>query len=396
MIPPKRIAVIGTGTVGILSLAHMLTYLPDNFTVHSIYDPKIPIFGIGESTAVRQIETFWEGADFNLLEHAGELDATVKIGTRFVNWREHDIWSPVQPPSYGMHLNNFKIKDVFYPRFQKKFKDRFVIQETEVKSLTNRNECVEIETSDGIHSFDYVVDCRGWPESYDDYTVLDTLPLNHCLVQMIKEPGDWNYTYHKATKNGWMFGIPLQTRQGWGYLYNDTITTKEEALEDMAKVMDKKIEDLTPKEFTFKNFYANKFLDGRIMVNGNRAAFLEPLEGFTGGFYTQINRLMVDFIFANMTEKEVNKYLIDSAKRIEIIVCFFYHGGSIFDSKFWNKAKQKTGDHLKNSKLWKEMVNEINSYDRIGKLRAMVTPFSVQLWQNRDKDFGYNYFTPKD
>lgn len=396
MIPQKRIAVIGTGTVGILSLAHMLTYLPDNFTVYSVYDPKIPIFGIGESTAVRQIEAFWEGADFNLLEHADELDATVKLGTRFVNWREHDIWAPVQPPSYGMHLNNLKIKDVFYPRFQKKFKERFVVQEAEVRSLTNRDECVEIETDNGTHSFDYVIDCRGWPDSYDDCTVLDTLPLNHCLVQMIKEPGDWNYTYHKATKNGWMFGIPLQTRQGWGYLYNDTITTKEEALEDMSEVLNISLENLTPKEFTFKNFYVNKFLDGRIMVNGNRAAFLEPLEGFSGGFYTQINRLMVDFIFANMTEKEVNKYLVDSAQRIENVVCFFYHGGSIFDTKFWNTAKQKTGDHLKNSTLWQGMVKEINSYGRVEKLRAMVTPFSVQLWQNRDKDFGYNYFTQKD
>ena len=396
MIPPKSIAVVGTGTVGVLSLAHMLTYLPDNFTVYSVYDPKIPIFGIGESTAVRHIESFWESSDFNMLEHSDELDATVKLGTRFVGWRENDIWSPVQPPSYGMHLNNFKIKEVFFERFQKKWGKRFQILETEVVDLVNGHECVEIMTKDGVQSFDYVVDCRGWPESYDDYTVLDTLPLNHCLVQMVPTPGDWNYTYHKATKNGWMFGIPLKTRQGWGYLYNDTITTKEEALKDMAEVLKSQMnwdpEKLNPKEFVFKNFYANKFLNGRIMVNGNRAAFLEPLEGFSGGFYTQINRLMLDFIFGIKDEDGVNKYLIDSAQRIENVVCFFYHGGSTFDTEFWRKTKQKTSEHLKNSKLWKETVEEINRYDRIEKLRAMVTPFSVQLWQNRAKDFGYDYF----
>jgi hypothetical protein len=33
-----------------------------------------------------------------------------------------------------------------------------------------------------------------------------------------------------------MFGIPLKTRQGWGYLYNDTITSKEDALEEINKI----------------------------------------------------------------------------------------------------------------------------------------------------------------
>ena len=80
-----------------------------------------------------------------------------------------------------------------------------------------------------IFSFDYVIDCRGWPENYDDYVISKTAPLNSCLVQMVPEPGDWNFTYHIAHENGWMFGIPLKTRQGWGYLYNDTITTREEA-----------------------------------------------------------------------------------------------------------------------------------------------------------------------
>ena len=101
---------------------------------------------------------------------------------------------------------------------------------------------------------------------------------------------------------------------------------------------------------------------------------------------------MLDFIFGIKDEDGVNKYLIDSAQRIENVVCFFYHGGSTFDTEFWRKTKQKTSEHLKNSKLWKETVEEINRYDRIEKLRAMVTPFSVQLWQNRAKDFGYDYF----
>ena len=54
---------------------------------------------------------FHKAADWSLFEAADELDATVKFGIKYVNWRKHDIFSHVQPPAYGMHLNNFKIKE---------------------------------------------------------------------------------------------------------------------------------------------------------------------------------------------------------------------------------------------------------------------------------------------
>ena len=51
-------------------------------------------------------------------------------------------------------------------------------------------------------------------------------------------PGDWEYTYHIAHKNGWMFGLPLQNRTGWGYLYNSKITSQLEAQDDVSKILE--------------------------------------------------------------------------------------------------------------------------------------------------------------
>lgn len=391
----RTIAVVGVGTVGVLSLAHFLTYMPDEFEIVSIHDPSIPIFGIGESTPINPPDIFWKAADWSLFEAANELDATVKFGIKYTNWREHEIFSHVQPPSYGIHLNNFKIKDVFFPRFQKKWKNKFKIIETKITDLKNVDNSVDVYTDKGVFNYDYVVDCRGWPESYDDYVISKAAPLNSCLVQMIPEPGDWNYTHHVAHKNGWMFGIPLKTRQGWGYLYNDTITTKEEATEHIKELFNK--DEVNLKEFKFKNFYAKKMLEGRIIKNGNRAMFMEPLEGFSGSYYYRVLQVFTDFIYGIMNEDRVNEQLVWDAQDAESVMSFIYHGGSNFDSPFWNHAKQITSEHLKNSERFNRyIIGDINNMNRIQRMTEVRSPLSVSLWENHDKKFGYHYFTPKD
>ena len=42
-----KIAIIGTGTAGILSIAFVLAYAPEPIEVYSIHNPKKPILGIG-------------------------------------------------------------------------------------------------------------------------------------------------------------------------------------------------------------------------------------------------------------------------------------------------------------------------------------------------------------
>ena len=48
-----KIAIIGTGTAGILSIAFVLAYAPEPIEVYSIHNPKKPILGIGESTSTQ-------------------------------------------------------------------------------------------------------------------------------------------------------------------------------------------------------------------------------------------------------------------------------------------------------------------------------------------------------
>ena len=107
-----KIAVIGVGTAGIMSLCHSLRWLSgNNNTVTAIYDPAIKILGIGESADPGFPTLLYEGTGFTLLEDADELDATLKLGVTWKGWRENDFNVLMHPPYYAIHFNNFRLKE---------------------------------------------------------------------------------------------------------------------------------------------------------------------------------------------------------------------------------------------------------------------------------------------
>lgn len=392
----RTIAVAGVGTAGILSLSHFLTYLGEDWKVVSIHDPETPIVGIGESTTVNIPRNLFFGAGFTLLKDAAELEATYKLGIKYTGWRKETFFSTIVPSAYGMHFNNFKLKDFAFGRFEKLWKDKFVQISAKIESMENKKSHVSVMTDKGEYKFDYIIDCRGWPEDYSDYKISPTGALNHALVHTIHEPGNWNYTHHVAHRNGWMFGIPLQTRQGWGYLFNDKISSKEDAIDDISERFKTKKEDLNLREFTFKNFIAKKFIDGRILKNGNRAMFLEPMEALSGGFYCQVCEFLFDYIILGRSEDELNNIMFNIAEEIENYIAYAYHGGSTYDSDFWKDITERTTNHINNSEKFQNMLNEMRQMNRLQKFVENRTPFSMVNWQDFDRDFGYHYFTEKD
>jgi hypothetical protein len=242
-----------------------------------------------------------------------------------------------------------------------------------------------------FHQYDYVIDCRGFPKDSTEHIPVTTIPVNHCLVNTIDTPGDWNYTSHQATKNGWMFGIPLQTRQGWGYLYNDTITTKDEAVADIADIFNTSPDKLTLREFSFKNYKAKKFINGRIIKNGNMALFYEPIEALSGWFYDNILRAFFDVVVTqSMTEDDANNYLHNLADEYETFICYMYHGGSVFDSKFWNITSKKCKAKLNNSSMFKQHIKKLNSTPLSFDNNPSIV-FPMGVWRELDKNLKYQY-----
>lgn len=388
-----KIAVIGVGTAGVTSLCHALRWLCDeNSTVTSIYDPNVKILAIGESMDPGFPTVLFEGAGFTLLEDASELDATLKLGVTWKNWRDNEFTSFMHPPVYAMHFNNGKLKDFCFNRFTKLWGDRFKIIEGAVTELTSNADLATVTVDDVDHHFDFVIDCRGTPKDLTDYNVVKD-PVNHCLVNVINEPGTWNTTIHQAHANGWMFGIPLTTRQGWGYLYNDNITSREDAVADIERIFNTK--DLDLREFKFSSYYAKSFFNGRIIKNGNAALFFEPMEALSGYFYSTVMRNLTDYIYRQCSVDEVNNRLTDAAQDIENFINFAYHGGANFDSEFWKTTVATTTNKLQTDQRWANTVRDIKSCISNGKIiqEKSIAQWYIRHWLNWDKNLKYNYFT---
>lgn len=388
-----RIGVVGVGTAGLVSLSHLLAHTPADTIVTSIYDPNIKILGIGESSTFGLPKLLFQGTGFNLVEWADWLDATPKFGVSWKNWREKDFESVIQPGGYGIHFNNFKMKDFCFMRFEKMWPNKFNILEGTVSNITNQGTHASVIINNTDEQFDLVIDCRGYPTDYTEYNLIEDMPVNHCLVHTVSEPGTWNTTIHQATKNGWMFGIPLKTRQGWGYLYNDKITTKDDAIADIADIFKTNIEKLDLREFAFKPYYAKTFFDGRILKNGNRALFFEPMEALSGFFYESALRTLFDYFTTTLSIDDVNTTLTLMAQDLENFYHYVYQGGSIYNTEFWNTIKESSSNKLKNNTRWDETVNKVNScITEDGIIEIPVGFWFAEKWLAWEDKFGYSHF----
>lgn len=384
-----KVAVIGIGTAGLQTLAYFQDTLPNHIDIYSIHNPEQKILGIGESTTTFLPLMLSRSCGFTMLNDADKLDATTKHGVKYVNWRQNNFNSHILPPYHGIHFNNFKLNELVLGRLRKE--KGFYEIHGDIKSIDQDENSVTLQIDDEAHTFDYIVDCRGYPDDYTNYELLDYLPVNSAMVHTVSQPGTWNYTYHQATKNGWMFGIPLQTRQGWGYLYNKDITSKEEAKEDLQSLMN---EPLQTREFSWKNYYKKNVIDGRVISNGNRALFFEPIEALSGTFYEAVGVEAVNVIVGESTASEANARLVHTAETYATFVCFVYHGGSTFDTEFWKKTVDKTTKALHNSYIWKDVKARMQSLKQTGIAdeRIILKPLSSALWKLIDTEMGYNYF----
>tara|TARA_R100001015_G_C4630878_1_gene192909 strand:+ start:1074 stop:2231 length:1158 start_codon:yes stop_codon:yes gene_type:complete len=354
-----KIAVIGTGTVGVMSVLHFLRYKNDA-EITCIYNPKKKILGIGESSNVNLPSLLWEAVNYNVFIDSKELSSTVKLGVHYKNWREKDFISPILPTHYAMHFDNFALSEKMFSRAKKIYGKRFKVLHKDIKQLKQNEKEVTILFTKGKATYDYVIDCRGYPDDYSNYHMITSLPINRAFVNLISEPGTWDYTYHYAHKNGWMFGIPLTHRQGWGYLFNDNITTEQEAVDEINEIFKSNKTKKDLRDFNFKPYRVKTFLNHRIIKNGNRAIFYEPMEALSGVFYDFVNKCFFDYINKDMNQETVNMLLDERAKQYENFIAWVYNQGSIHNTKFWKHANKITTKHLSNNSIWKTTKKHLN------------------------------------
>lgn len=390
--PRKKLAVIGVGSVGLISLMHFCTWLDDRWDIYSIHNPDKKILGIGESTNGEFVGLLERATHFALghPQDLDALDATIKFGSKFMKWREHSWINPLLDGGTAVHFNNFYLKDFVYERLQKRWPQQFKIIEGDVKQLSNYPEHVTVAVDEQEYTFDYVIDCMGFPGSFEDYVLSDCTPVNHCQIHSITNYDYEPYTDHIAHKNGWMFGVPLKSRKTYGYMYNDTITSKEDAMADMKQILG--MDELGDKEYVFKCYYARKLVDGRISKNGNKALFFEPLVANSIFIYTYVVRLIYDYIMGTVNAENTNANFVKAVQEMEDVISYYYQGGSTFESEFWDYASRYTKERMNNRKEFQDVMALYRDLKSHGALYHGPTyGLNPLTWEIIDEQLGYDY-----
>lgn len=394
----KRLAIIGLGSSGIQSLSHFLRFLNNEWEVHSISDPLKPILGIGESTNPAFIRAMENGAKFNMYDvlKNADMDATVKYGTYFEKWRKHDFINPLLNTNAAIHLNTFKLVEWALPRFRNIWGDKFVEILGEVQKIKNIENKAVI-TIDGVdHTYDWVIDCTGAPKDFEDYITFDN-PTNYCLVHNIPGDGsDWMHTKHVATQDGWMFGVPLKTRLSYGYLFNDKITDIEVAKSNFSEEIGVPVAELDGIEYKFKSYFARKIVEGRIIKQGNKAVFYEPMYANSLFLYDLINKVGYDLIINGLPQEEANGYFVQNMMASYELICFFYHGGSTYKTPFWDNAKKFASKVVEGSEKFKFVKERMRFHNDNGFFGSIEWGFDEWGLREIDHQLGYNYFKPKN
>jgi hypothetical protein len=391
----NKIAVVGAGSAGILALSSLISRLPKEYELFLIYDPSIPIVGVGESTNPSFVTSIEYGLGFTLYEDIEQLDGTIKFGTKYIGWRDNDFINPFIGGNVAVHMDSKSFVSFGIERLKEKWSKRFSVINGNVGAIENHDDYASVYIDSVENRFDYAIDCRGWPTDYTNYAVLDFMPLNHCLIYNSppKVSGSFGLysTGHTATKDGWMFDIPLLSRHSHGYLFNDDITDIQEARENFAELLSID-ESLIEREYTFTPYHAKRVAEGRVFLNGNRAFFYEPMFGNSLFVYESLNNLFIGRILNAISELQVNTSATGLFEDVAYHILWQYHGGSLQDTEFWRVTSQKATEIIgRKKKIWE-------NFDRIKEAnRDQYTDHSLgwlfhhNALTKLDKNFGYGH-----
>jgi|TARA_B100001250_G_scaffold408003_1_gene429652 hypothetical protein len=385
----KRIAIVGSGVVGINCLLRLIDERDLDTQIVWVYDSKTPIFGIGESTTPdlpSQISLSTNLVNPHIKKY---FDATIKFGNKFIGWgKKHNFIRWLDPHAVGIHFDTKYFSEFFIEHIPKMTPNL----ELRDEKITHMGFDV-----DGVHvnnqKYDFVIDCTGGKSLIDHDYYFDSafVSTNTALALRLPQPADWGVTITYAHRNGWMFGIPLQSRRTFGYTYNSNVTTEEEAVKDFRSIIPEAL-GYPYKKFSWTPRLSKYILhhSGRYARNGNAVGFLDPLESLAGHYYDRISDRICEFALNcdyNNQDKinEMNDWYYDSVvDKWYKNMAWMYHFGSKYDSPFWRNMVADSRDLLNNK--------EINFYGILGENQNFTDDFFHIIGDNPKmvQDFVYH------
>lgn len=364
----NNVTVIGAGVVGINCVLRLIDERGPDTKITWIYDSSVPIFGIGESTTAALPSQIAFSTNIVLPHIRHHFDSTIKYGNKFVGWGKRKDknfihWFDLE--RHGMHFDTKKFSEFFLENISKTTPDLELLDQ-KIDSIQFYHDGVYVNNN----RYDYVIDCTGGNSliDHDEYFDIPIRTVNTCLAARIDKPADWGVTIAYAHQNGWMFGIPLNTRRTWGYCYNSDLTTEEEALADFKSI----VPDVDEyRKIQWKQRMSTYLVhpSGRYARNGNAVGFIEPIESLAGAYYDEISDQIVAHAL-QCNPNDMNKiielndwYYEDVVDDWLKCVAWLYQFGSKYDSTFWNRTSEECRNYLNDPDIFDiSMLDELDTF----------------------------------
>ncbi|MFN3713103.1 MAG: tryptophan halogenase family protein [Alcanivoracaceae bacterium] len=152
------------------------------------------------------------------------------------------------------------------------------------------------------------------------------------------------YTRAIAHQNGWMWRIPLFTREGCGHVYSSAHQSPEQA-EQALRAATGAGDDTPVWHLAMRTGCHDSYWIGNCVGIGLAAGFIEPLES-TGIYITEIGlRLLADNLPRTLAEaaplkREFNRAMQDLFDELVNFITFHYAIAGRRDTPFWEDAAQ--------------------------------------------------------
>lgn len=318
----KKLAIVGAGNAGCLTAISAYLRYSDQLDKITIYhDPETPIERTGQGTQVPPSQLINEFFCLNFVD-SNKIKSTRKEGIMYENWGKlgKNIFHPFPQSQTAIH-----------------YVPHLLSQETLNSGVFNVVESSISDLESEIDA-DFIIDCRG--RNNRDKSLYASLinPLNSVLISQEKEvQSNLFYTRCVATPDGWTFVIPNIDSTSYGYIYNNQITSKEEASSNFKTMFGIESDMLS---LNFENYIAKNCFHGeRVALNGNRLCFLEPLEATSTSFYLDVAEVIFRHFLFGADKDLCNISILKQMEKLQNFVLWHYQFGSKFDTLFWKYAK---------------------------------------------------------
>jgi len=357
----NKFCVVGAGSIGTLALLETILRIKyeeklNSATVTLIHDPNQPKISVGESSTLcipdNIINIFGQDKGNEILQ---ECKITLRNKSK-IFWHSNNFDIDYQQMGgVGIHFDSSVFSDVVISK---------CLEFDFVNVIEKRIDIDEIK-----QEYDFIFDCSGRPSKEEldkDYIQPKFSSVNSVLLYPHFKEYNEDFTSQISHKNGWMFGVPLQHRKAYGYLYNNTITTEEEARDEFKKLIPFQEE---VRKLSWDYYYRKRLIDDNIMYLGNRLYFFEPAQAIPIHFY---HSRISSFFTKYLIEGEINNEGIENLNteynyyvRTVLDLIALNYVGSIQDSPFWNTTKEKAKQHLFSSQSFQTWLRDVKDYNII-------------------------------